>query len=435
MTLAGPGAVPTSPDEGTLDDTFAAVLSGSSLGSDTEIYVIVDPGDSIVETDETNNRYPTTGWLSLDAVVVPTLEITFVPITFKGVTPDLSDPEAYLEATLDMLPVAEYDIEVRPTPWVIEGDTFNWNTVLSDMANLRSTDGSDRMYHGIIDPDYGSGIAGIGYIGFPAAVSWSRYGASGVVAHELGHNFTLTHAPCGTSGNPDFPHSGGRIGVWGYEVDAATLYDPATFYDFMSYCDPVWISDYYYEQVLDRRIAVGYDVEEPAPGETTLIVSGTIDDGAATLQPLMSLDVAAVAPTPGSYLAIGRDADGKVVFTRSFAAAAAEVWHDAHHTPSGFSFGITIDRDDLGLLSSVEIVESGRTLTVQRAAAASGASDLQAVGETWTWDTGRYERALLIDPATGLTMGYATTGSIRADRPIDVLLSDGIHSRTFQLRP
>lgn len=438
LTLAGPGSVPTSPAEGTLGDTFSALVAGNVIGADTQIYVEVDPDNVIAETDETNNRYPASGWLDLAAVVVPTLEITLVPITFQGVTPDLSDPAAFLEDTLDMLPIAEYDIEVRPTPWVISESTLDWGAVLGDIANLRASDGSARMYHGIIDPGYSSGIAGIGYIGWPVAVSWNRSGAAGVVAHELGHNFNLTHAPCGTGGNPSYPHADGKIGVWGYELDSATLYDPAVRYDFMSYCNPVWISDYSYDRTLDWRVASGYSVVEPAAGETTLVVGGTIDGGTATLRPLYSRDVPAVAPTPGPHRLIGRDATGAVVFSRSFAAAAAEVSDNAAAVADAFSFGISLSRADLERVVSVEIRSGNATLLTRSASAAPAsppAARLLSVGAGWTWDTDAYQSAVLVDPTTGLVSGIDRSGVVDVDGPVDVVLSDGIRTETIQLRP
>ena len=50
----------------------------------------------------------------------------------------------------------------------------------------------------------------------------------GTIAHELGHNLGLHHAPCGGAGNPDpsFPHVDGSAGAWGYDFARGELGAP-----------------------------------------------------------------------------------------------------------------------------------------------------------------------------------------------------------------
>ena len=70
-----------------------------------------------------------------------------------------------------------------------------------------------------------------------------------MMAHELGHNFGLGHAPCGTDGDSSYPYPGAKIGTWGYDLVNRELKDPDLYYDLMSYCGPEWVSDYNYEKV------------------------------------------------------------------------------------------------------------------------------------------------------------------------------------------
>src|ERR1043165_5981950 len=71
--------------------------------------------------------------------------------------------------------------------------------------------------------------------------------ADGTLAQELAHAMGRNHAPCGNPGFVDegFPYGNAEIGVAGWDVVKKQIIDPdARRYDFMSYCGPVWTSDY-----------------------------------------------------------------------------------------------------------------------------------------------------------------------------------------------
>jgi hypothetical protein len=55
--------------------------------------------------------------------------------------------------------------------------------------------------------------------------------------------------------DPSYPHSGGSIGEWGYDLIRGELVEPSTA-DFMGYCDPSWVSDYTYTALFNRLVAV-----------------------------------------------------------------------------------------------------------------------------------------------------------------------------------
>jgi hypothetical protein len=81
-------------------------------------------------------------------------------------------------------------------------------------------------------------------------------GAGFIMAQEIGHTCGRFHAPCGV-GNADanYPSYDGypsaSIGEYGFDVVDGTVYDPATTYDFMSYCGPLWVSPYTYEALMN----------------------------------------------------------------------------------------------------------------------------------------------------------------------------------------
>jgi hypothetical protein len=80
-----------------------------------------------------------------------------------------------------------------------------------------------------------------------------------VALQEVAHTFGRLHAYCdvpdgGTPPmglDPTYPYKTGSIGVWGYDILAKKLYDPAKYDDIQSYCNPVWISDYTYSAIFD----------------------------------------------------------------------------------------------------------------------------------------------------------------------------------------
>ena len=80
-----------------------------------------------------------------------------------------------------------------------------------------------------------------------------------LMAHELGHNLGLGHAPCG---NPEMASTRGfrilaaNTGAWGYDFTEKALVAPRT-PDLMSYCTRggYWISDFFFNKALRHRLA------------------------------------------------------------------------------------------------------------------------------------------------------------------------------------
>jgi hypothetical protein len=84
-------------------------------------------------------------------------------------------------------------------------------------------------------------------------------------AHEVGHAHGRGHAPCGTGQglDPSFPSSNGSIGTQGYDLITQQLVAAST-KDFMSYCDPTFISEYNFGNLFQRmRTVNNADVATP----------------------------------------------------------------------------------------------------------------------------------------------------------------------------
>jgi hypothetical protein len=83
-------------------------------------------------------------------------------------------------------------------------------------------------------------------------VAIAYIGGGTVLAQEVGHAFGRAHAPCGNPGGPDpnYPtydsYPSGSIGEFGFDSMTSSVMNPASTFDFMSYCGPVWVSPYTY---------------------------------------------------------------------------------------------------------------------------------------------------------------------------------------------
>ncbi|MBS2030944.1 MAG: hypothetical protein JST54_23780 [Deltaproteobacteria bacterium] len=213
------------------------------------------------------------------------IQITLVPIQWNGDgsgrLPDTSpDQLARITNLLRALyPLVEVDLAVHaPLPYS-GGLTFTGNIdfgdVNSQLQALRQTDGADAKayYYGLVEPDDtfddycgGSCVTGQSYVvddpsdddlRVGAGQGWGGDDSAWTLAHEVGHELGRYHAPCSAgSPDPDFPYAGGGTGVWGYDARSGQFISPDDESDFMGYCDPTWSSDYTYNAIFDRLLAV-----------------------------------------------------------------------------------------------------------------------------------------------------------------------------------
>jgi len=352
---AGSSVIPTEVQEGELDLSPHAVIPAEVIQPGLEMVVEVDPDGTLDPSLGVSKRVPESGRLAVDVRAVPPLLLTLIPFVWTGDNDreaatfvSTADPaDEFFFQTHTYLPVKDIEITRHVSVTV---DSNVARDLLADVGRIRVMEQGIGHWHGLI-PDM-SGAGGIAWLPFfPDSLAYRGKTAVSQInaetfAHELGHNMSLRHAACrGDEGGPDpsFPHEGGQIGVWGWDPrDGGSLVDPTSIVrDFMSYCDPTWVSDYYFANALRFRLQDALEVWEVPAATRTLLVSGGADpDGALHLDPAFVVDAQPLLPlAPGPYTMTGRRADGSELFSLRF--GMAETW-DADGG-SGFMFALPVE--------------------------------------------------------------------------------------------
>ncbi|MEZ4456373.1 MAG: M66 family metalloprotease [Gemmatimonadales bacterium] len=461
-TITAPGAsVPTAVNEGSLGSSWNLAVPGSLVQPNLRVLADVDPTNVIAESSDTDNSYPVSGTpFTMDVHAVPNLVLRMVPVlqSVNGLQGNVTTANlaSYLIDPLKLLPVAAYSAGVRAVYTTnapaLQSSNGNgaWGTILSEVSNLRFTDGhTDDYYFGVVKVSYGSGVSGIGYVGGGArtALSWDKLpGATSTVAHELGHNMSLPHAPCGNPTNPDpaFPYAGGGTGVWGLDLTSLTLKDPATQKDFMTYCTPEWVSDYNWNKMIAYRESDPH-YAPPAPLAATagLLVWGRITAAGIVLEPALRVPAPAAAPRgTGRYRVQALSASGQVV--ADYPVDPVPVSNE-RETELHFAAVVPLtDAMEQSLVRVRLIVPGGvpaERVSLQALAQGGGRLFFRDPAATMTpatpvqtriaWDAATYPMAMIRDAATGEVLSFARGGAIdlwTASRRFDVTFSDGVRS-------
>jgi hypothetical protein len=246
----------------------------------------------------------------------------------------------------------DVDVDVQfhaPVTWSGAISPFGggWSEVLMNVTGLRQKEGAadNVFYYGIFTPAAsfnafcGGGCVG-GLANFPpggappspyirAAVGlgWLDDFEMGTIAQELAHTIGRMHAPCGGASqvDPSFPYKSGNIGVTGYDLSSQSWVASSTA-DFMSYCSPVFVSDYTFAGIatqLEKIAATTPNMHFGPPRDYRMMeVAG---DGTATLGDELSLRA---PPSDASRTVTFLDSAGKPI-------ATGQGWYAAHDSLPG----------------------------------------------------------------------------------------------------
>jgi hypothetical protein len=455
MTIPAPAlSVPLSPDESSLSASWNIPVPKALIQPNLSILADVDPSNTVAETNEGDNAFPSSGTpLAMDVRTTTPFSVTLVPVfqeanqRLGNVTP--ANKDGFLTAAMSLHPLAGYDAIVHPL-WstsrpAVESDNANkaWTDILADLEKLRLAEGSSRHYFGVIDPVYNSGIAGIGYVGGRVALGWDKGGNDMVAAHEWGHNWGRKHAPCGGAGDPDlsYPYAGGTIGVYGFDVAAQSL-KPRSNADLMGYCNNEWISDYTYTAVLNYRAAQPDVAASFAQAmQPCLLVSGRIVNGQPVLEPAFQVVTRPSLPArAGPYEVEGQAADGSPLFGVRFTPMQVA---DDPQGEEHFAFAVPLQPDRASRLDAIRLTAPGRpSVSLRAAPAAAGTAPGVRVARlapdrvSLRWDAAAHPMLMVRDPATGQVLSFARGGEAvvatqRGD--LEVQLSDGVAGRTVRV--
>ncbi len=410
--------IPTEVTEGELAASANAEIPGHVIQPGIELVIEVDPHGTLDPGLGVARRIPETGRLGVDVEVMPLFDLTLIPFVWSE-TQDSSvvdlvramaaDPENHdmLEHTRTLLPVGDLAVTAHPPVVSSSNSAFD---LLGQTEVIRVMEGGDGHYKGMMT----SPVTGAGGVARLSGRSSFSQPNPATLAHELGHNFSLLHAPCGRPSGVDrrFPHPDGSIGAWGFDFRQGGRLKPPSTPDLMSYCGPKWTSDYHFTKALAFRLVdEGGDATAPATTRSLLVWGGMDADSVPFLEPAFVVEAPPVAPhSDGDYELTGRDASGRDLFSLSFAMPVA-LSEEAE--VSSFVFALPVQPGWADALASITLSGTAGTATLD--------------------DDSDIPMAILRDPRTGRVRGFLRdvgdpeAGALaRSVGGLDVLFSRGI---------
>lgn len=382
VTMTGPATLPVLAAGAAVPDTmlynelqsFNASLPAAWVASGLAVRVDVDP-NQVVGPTVTATATPLVGTNT-------TIDIVLVPVVSGANVPTMPDPVLVLDELTRRMPVQRGRITVSVrAPYTLtaatDGVDTEWSAALSELEQLRRSEAPSKQYYGMVKPMVSAGTAGIGYVNRVgssspslSALGWdaSRSAWRRTMTHELGHNYSRSHAPCGGPANPDpnYPYANAALSATPlFESLLDDIQSPGGLTDVMAYCSGSWFSDYNYREVqrfLEARpqaaALVASVANNTAAGGESVLIAGRIDADGVSFEPAQRLRGVAVPAAAGADLLRVRTQDG-ATFDYPFDAI------DVDHVDEQ-QFFVTVPATAAPIVQ-VDVVRAGRVLPLHGA--------------------------------------------------------------------
>ncbi len=404
-----PKVLPTQVEEGRMDHSYSATIPGSVIQPGLNIVVELDPEGVVPQGAGSTSRFPATERHRVWVSRLPPLEMTLVPVHFasdpngahNSKVTEFAQDLAHHDATglmwyvRNMLPIGDLRIRVRE-PYVTRSDQADNGLfdMVDEIAMLRflEADGTDEYYHAlwarpsVVSNQEDWKWAGVAHLpGYTAVTNVFDSDGGGpfghsTFAHELGHNLSLPHAPCGDpSGvDPAFPYSDGSIGTFGYSYQRdptprlsfddvpVGIVSSTAYKEVMSYCWPKWISDYNFKKAMRYRLDLPARLpasSRPAAGESRqmLLLWGGVRDGSLRMEPAFAMEAPIKLPArPGPYRLTGVAESGTTLFRLDFSPDPID------HGGASFLFALPFEEEWTDALDRIELSGPEGTTSVDR---------------------------------------------------------------------
>ena len=427
-----PGPIPTEVEEGSLAVSANALIPAEVVRPGLELVIEIDPDGTLDPGLGVAKRIPEAGRLPVEVREMPVLGLTLIPFLWAA-DPDSAILEMSAEMAADpdghemladaqiLLAVRDIDV-IRHEPVVTSSNSTY--AVHAETNAIRALEGGSGHWMALMS---GTTIGG-GLGSKPGWVSTVFKLNASTIAHELGHNMSLSHAPGRGNPDPAFPYRDGSSGVWGYDSrerqlvppDVGDLMGPRT----PNYADrglrsPRWISDYHFAKALAFRLTDEGrgDTMSAESAPSLLLWGGTDAEGEPYLEPAFAVNAPPALPkSGGEYRVTGRSVDGTELFSLAF--AMPETPHAGN--ASSFAFVLPANGGWRGALATITLSGSGGTFTLD----ADSDTPMAIVRDPRT----QAVRAILrgvedADVAQAAAMSAPGTGT---DSALEVLFSRGL---------
>ncbi len=368
-------------DESNLDNSFNAVIPADLITPGATLVIEADPDGVVPRAVGSQDRFPATGEAPLQVVSVPDMEANQPDQSIFEWTDNIGDDSPEVGLFKYSFPFHEFRASSRSeyiTSLDLTSDDGQWELVL-ELEALRLLDHASGYY-------YGAAASVNGFVRGRARLGgWTSIGKAWdtELAHEVGHNLSLAHAPCGGAlgVDPDFPHPGGSVGAWGYDFRDSTLVSPEYRRDIMGYCyEQGWLSDYYFEKVIDyreRREGASGPSMAGAPSDV-LVLWGGVQGGELRLEPPFPATAPAQLPEADGPYRLDGLGQNTVIFSLSFtpgedkyfffAIPIEQDWEESLEriVLTGPEGSLTVSADDQRALSVVRDANTGQVRAILR---------------------------------------------------------------------